>query len=65
VTLIWERNKGTSKRVEHGLCHEVEFLAMTGSNELSYVEVLWLGELERRTYSLADLKVVKVSMADG
>jgi len=38
---------------------------MTGSNELSYVEVLWLGELERRTYSLADLKVVKVSMADG
>jgi len=61
VTLIWE--KGLSKRVEEGLCHEIEFMALPASEELSCVEVLWLGELERRSYPVKDLGVVKVSFA--
>lgn len=61
VTLIWEKGKFV-KHVEEGLCHEIEVLMVAGSKEISGIEVLWLGELERRTYSAEGLKAVKISV---
>jgi len=63
VTLIWKKGL-IGKRVEEGFCHEIEFMAIARSETMSYVEVLWLGELERRAYPVKDLKVVKVSIGE-